>query len=90
MARLVRLGFLADFLSRTVLVGFLTGVGIQVAAGQVGGMLGVPCRHRRHAAQAVGDAPEHRRYQRPTLGVSIGVLVVILGTKYVEKACRAR
>ncbi len=42
VARLVHLGFLADFLSRTVLVGFLTGVGIQVAAGQVGGMFGVP------------------------------------------------
>jgi hypothetical protein len=27
--------FLANFLSRTVLVGFLTGVGIQVAAGQL-------------------------------------------------------
>jgi len=42
VARIVRLGFLADFLSRTVLVGFLTGVGIQVAMGQVGGMLGIP------------------------------------------------
>lgn len=42
LARIARLGFLANFLSRTVLVGFLTGVGIQVAIGQVGGMLGVP------------------------------------------------
>jgi sulfate permease, SulP family len=42
LARVAGLGFLADFLSRTVLVGFLTGVGIQVAAGQVGGMLGIP------------------------------------------------
>jgi sulfate permease, SulP family len=42
LARVVRLGFLADFLSRTVLVGFLTGVGIQVATGQVAGMLGIP------------------------------------------------
>src|SRR3954447_3738354 len=42
VARLVKLGFLADFLSRTVLIGFLTGVGIQVACGQVGGMLGLP------------------------------------------------
>ena len=31
VARLIRLGFLADFLSRTVLIGFLTGVGVQVA-----------------------------------------------------------
>src|SRR6187549_12215 len=39
LARLLRLGFLADFLSRSVLIGFLTGVGIQVAMGQVAGML---------------------------------------------------
>jgi SulP family sulfate permease len=42
LARVARLGFLADFLSRTVLIGFLTGVGIQVAIGQVAGMLGIP------------------------------------------------
>jgi high affinity sulfate transporter 1 len=45
VARLLRLGFLADFISRTVLVGFLTGVGIQVALGQFAGMLGVPDPH---------------------------------------------
>lgn len=42
LARVVRLGFLANFLSRTVLIGFLTGVGVQVSMGEVGGMLGVP------------------------------------------------
>jgi len=42
LARVARLGFLADFLSRTVLIGFLTGVGIQVAIGQVAGMLEIP------------------------------------------------
>ena len=42
LARIARLGFLANFLSRTVLVGFLTGVGVQVSIGQVGGMLGIP------------------------------------------------
>jgi hypothetical protein len=40
LARLLRLGFIADFLSRSVLIGFLTGVGTQVAMGQVAGMLG--------------------------------------------------
>lgn len=39
--RLARLAFLADFLSRTVLVGFLTGVGIQVALGELPGLLGL-------------------------------------------------
>jgi high affinity sulfate transporter 1 len=41
LARLLRLGFLGDFLSASVLVGFLTGVGIQVASGQIPSMLGV-------------------------------------------------
>src|SRR5882724_2269642 len=41
LARILRLGFLADFLSRTVLVGFLTGVGVQVAGGQLHEMLGI-------------------------------------------------
>src|SRR5215475_2966933 len=43
-ARLLRLGFLADFLSRTVLVGFLSGVGIQVAFGELHAMLGIEKR----------------------------------------------
>ena len=49
LARLARLGFLANFLSRTVLVGFLTGVGIQVAAGQLPDMLGVSATGKQHA-----------------------------------------
>lgn len=41
LARLLRLGFLADFLSSSVLVGFLAGTGITVILGQIPGMLGV-------------------------------------------------
>ncbi|MFA5331866.1 MAG: SulP family inorganic anion transporter [Methanoregula sp.] len=41
LSRIFRLGFIADFLSRSVLIGFLTGVGIQVAISQVPGMLGI-------------------------------------------------
>ena len=41
LARIFRLGFLADFLSRTVLVGFLTGVGVQVSVAMLGDMLGM-------------------------------------------------
>jgi high affinity sulfate transporter 1 len=42
LARIAKLGFLANFISRTVLVGFLTGVGVQVALGQFAGLFGVP------------------------------------------------
>jgi len=42
VARVFRLGFIADFLPASVLIGFLTGVGIQVLSGQIPEMLGVP------------------------------------------------
>jgi high affinity sulfate transporter 1 len=42
IARLFKLGFLGDFLSASVLVGFLTGVGVQVLSGQIPDILGVP------------------------------------------------
>ncbi|MGV9860449.1 SulP family inorganic anion transporter [Gordonia sp. NPDC003425] len=41
VARLLRLGFLGDFLSTAVLTGFLTGTGIVVLTGQIPGMLGI-------------------------------------------------
>ncbi|WP_051139453.1 SulP family inorganic anion transporter [Gordonia hirsuta] len=41
LARLLRLGFLGDFLSPPVLVGFLAGVGVLVITEQVPGMLGI-------------------------------------------------
>src|SRR5271166_3981123 len=47
LARLLKLGFLADFLSQTVLVGFLTGVGFQVGIAVLGEMLGVEVHSRR-------------------------------------------
>ncbi len=42
LARVLKLGFLGDFLSASVLIGFLTGVGIQVLSGQIPDMLGIP------------------------------------------------
>src|SRR6516225_3360431 len=41
LARILRVGFLADFLSRSVLVGFLSGVGVQVAFGELHGVFGI-------------------------------------------------
>src|SRR5690348_10072432 len=52
VARVLQLGFLADFLSRTVLVGFLTGVGIQVGVAMLGDMLGVAVQSHRTLSQA--------------------------------------
>jgi high affinity sulfate transporter 1 len=83
IARLIRLGFLADFLSRTVLIGFLTGVGIQVAAGQISGMLGLPGGGPNTIPKLVNDVKQlgEGDLSTSTMFVSLLVLVVIAGSK---------
>ncbi len=76
LARLFRLGFLADFLSRTVLIGFLTGVGIQVAIGQLPGLLDLPDVGHQPLRQiaAIARLPDANPL---AIGISIAVLMTI-------------
>jgi sulfate permease, SulP family len=84
VARLVRLGFLATFISRTVLVGFLTGVGVQVAMGQLAGMLGVPAPHVSASAASgtvikfVKTLGEIGQTSGATLAVSAGAIATLI------------
>ena len=85
LARLIRLGFLANFLSRTVLVGFLTGVGIQIACGQVAGILGVPAGSGGTLRKLWGTLSHIGETNGPTLAVSISVIVVIVGCRVIDR-----
>ena len=80
-ARLVGLGFLADFLSRTVLIGFLTGVGIQVAAGQISGMLGIPGGGSGTVEKLVNDVQQLPQTSLPTLAVSLVTFAIIVDSR---------
>ena len=51
LARVFRLGFLADFLARTALTGFLAGVGVQVGIAMLGGMTGIEVASRKTPVQ---------------------------------------
>jgi SulP family sulfate permease len=87
LARLLKLGFIANFLSRSVLIGFLTGVGIQVAMGQVGGMFGISGATGgpiEKFLDTLSMIPSDTNV--PTLAVSVAVLVVIVGLERVNKA----
>ncbi len=76
VARLLRLGFLANFLSRTALVGFLTEVGIQVALTQVPAMLGIHASGS--AISQVGTVLGHLgETVAPTLLLALGAVVII-------------
>ncbi|MGH8388974.1 MAG: SulP family inorganic anion transporter [Pseudomonas sp.] len=81
LARLVRLGFMADFLSRTVLVGFLTGVGIQVALGQLDGMLGLPEGGHGVLGKLWSTLQRLNQLNGHAIAVALLVLVVILGSR---------
>jgi high affinity sulfate transporter 1 len=85
LARVLRLGFLADFLSRTVLTGFLTGVGIQVAVGQMADMLGLPSAHGSTAAKLQHLLAHGGQASLPSLGVAAATLAVILGAHRLSK-----
>ena len=85
LARLIRLGFLADFLSRTVLVGFLTGVGIQVALMEVGGMLGVPKGGHGPIGGLIHDLQHLHQTNFYTLATAVAVLTLILGSRQISR-----
>ena len=74
LARMARLGFLANFLSRTVLLGFLTGVGIQVAIGQLPDMLGVSAPSSHTLIKLVQTVEALPSAQGATVAVSLSVV----------------
>src|SRR4030095_12088222 len=78
LARLLRLGFLADFLSQTVLVGFLPGCGVQVGIAVLGEMLGLSIAAHRTLAQLAAVARELPALHGPTLALSVARVAVVL------------
>ncbi len=77
LARLFRLGFLADFLSRTVLIGFLTGVGIQVAIGQLTGLLDLKGGGHQPLQQILTAIEGFPHANHLAIGISLAVLITI-------------
>ena len=87
LARIFKLSFIADFLSRTVLIGFLTGVGIQVALGQIPEMFGVLKEGDNPILQIITIfTKEIHQMNESTIILSLLVLVIILcGSRFLKK-----
>jgi sulfate permease, SulP family len=78
VAGILRLGFLADFISRPILVGFKVGMGVTIAAGQLGNILGVPVTGDgvlRKLGSAVSQLPEA---SVPTVAVAAITVVTLI------------
>jgi sulfate permease, SulP family len=78
LARIFKLGFLADFLSRTVLVGFLAGVGLQVGVSMLGDMLGLSTGAGNTVVQAWQLARALPHVNLPTVALATIVAATIL------------
>jgi high affinity sulfate transporter 1 len=81
LARVLRLGFLADFLSRSVLIGFLTGVGFQVGIAVLGQIVGIHVVSSVTLQQLLTVVMNIPAVHLPTLLVSVCVLAIILVTR---------
>jgi SulP family sulfate permease len=82
LGRLCRLGFVADFLSQTVLVGFLTGIGFQVGIAVLGQMLGIEVTSRRSILQLVEIGRGLPMVHLPTLVVTVAVLALVFALRW--------
>jgi len=85
LARIIGLAFLADFLSRSVLVGFLTGVGIQVALGQISSMLGLQGGGHGTLQKIWVDIQQIDQINYHALGIALAVLLFILGVRKISE-----
>ncbi len=74
LARVLKLGFLADFLSQTVLTGFLTGVGFQVGVAVLSEMVGLEVHSNRTVGQLVDIFRSLPRIHLPTVAISAVVV----------------
>ncbi len=82
LARIFKLGFLADFLSRTVLVGFLAGVGLQVGISMLGDMLGLSTNAGNTILKAWQLARALPHANLPTVALATFVAAAILLGKH--------
>ena len=74
LARVLKLGFLADFLSQTVLTGFLTGVGFQVGIAVLNEMVGLEVHSNRTVGQLLEVFRSLARIHLPTVAISAVVV----------------
>jgi high affinity sulfate transporter 1 len=77
IARFFRLGALADFLSKPILVGFLNGMAISIALGQIGKIFGFSITRERIVPRLVEFASKLGQTHAPTLAIGLLAFFVL-------------
>jgi high affinity sulfate transporter 1 len=78
-ASFLRLGAMADFLSKPILVGFLNGIAISICLGQIGKLLGFSIDSERIIPQLFEIIAKLPQTQIPTLIVGTASLAMLFG-----------
>ena len=84
-AGLARLGFISDFLTKSVVTGFIVGLAITIIIGQIPKILGVPGLSGslpEQVVQLIGELPDTNPY---TLAVGLAALVLILVLRRISR-----
>src|ERR1700760_5180308 len=77
-ASFVKLGAMADFLSKPILVGFLNGVAISICLGQAGKVTGFAIESKRVIPQLLEIIAKLPQTQLPTLAVAAASMAALL------------
>jgi high affinity sulfate transporter 1 len=78
VAGVLRLGFVSDFISRPVLTGFKIGMGLSIAASQLGKVLGVGIDGETFFPKVFSALRQLGDINVPTLTLAIGVVVALI------------
>jgi sulfate permease, SulP family len=81
VAGLLRLGFLAEFISSPVLAGFKTGMGLVIAASQLGKVLGVPVEGDSFFAKVWSALRQLGDANPATVALALGGLAALLALR---------
>jgi high affinity sulfate transporter 1 len=73
-----RLGFLADLLSKPILVGYMAGVAVIMISGQIGKISGLELEAKSLAGELMEVARRSTEIHLPTLLLALGVLAFLL------------
>ena len=78
VAGVLRLGFVSDFISRPVLDGFKIGMGLSIAASQLGKVLGVDVQGETFFPKVLSALQQLGDINVPTLALATGVVVALI------------
>jgi high affinity sulfate transporter 1 len=84
-ASFVKLGVLADFLSKPILVGFLNGIALSIILGQIGKVFGYPISAGGIIPRLTEFVSKLGLTHVPTLAVGVGTFIILLLTPRILK-----